>query len=132
MRKTYPRLVLDGLVFPEGPRWRDGRLWLCDFELWLPDRRGRVLVVDEAGTARTAVDQVPARGLGWLPDGRLLVVAGRSLLAVEADGSLSEHADLSGLTSHTCTEWVIDPWGRPSRGTGNPEGGATQVPPLPE
>lgn len=132
MRKTYPRLVLDGLVFPEGPRWRDGRLWLCDFELWLPDRRGRVLVVDEAGTARTAVDQVPARGLGWLPDGRLLVVAGRSLLAVEADGSLSEHADLSGVTSYTCNELVIDPSGRAYTGTVDTEGGAIPGPTLTE
>ena len=23
--------VLDGLTFPEAPRWHDGRLWLSDF-----------------------------------------------------------------------------------------------------
>ena len=24
------RMVLDGLTFPEGPRWRDGQLWFSD------------------------------------------------------------------------------------------------------
>jgi len=132
MRATNPRLVVDGLVFPEGPRWRDGRLWLCDFELWLPDRKGRVLVVDEGGTARTAVDQVPARGLGWLPDGRLLIVAGRSLLALEADGTLTEHADLSGVTSYSCNELVVDASGRAYTGAVDTVGGGIPGPTLTE
>lgn len=128
MRKTKPQLVLDGLVFPECPRWRDRRLWLCDFELWLPDRKGRVLVVDEGGTARTVVDQVSARGLGWLPGGRLLIVAGRSLLAVEADGTLTQHADLSGVTSYTCNELVVDASGRAYTGGVDTVGGGIPGP----
>jgi len=132
MRATNPRLVIDGLVFPEGPRWRDGQLWLCDFELWLPHREGRVLVVDEGGTARTAVDQVPARGLGWLPDGRLLIAAGRSLLALEADGTLTEHADLSGVTSYTCNELVVDASGRAYTGGVDTVAGSIPGPTLTE
>ena len=132
MRATNPRLVIDGLVFPEGPRWRDGQLWLCDFELWLPHREGRVLVVDEGGTARTAVDQVPARGLGWLPDGRLLIAAGRSLLALEADGTLTEHADLSGVTSYTCNELVVDASGRAYTGAVDTVAGSIPGPTLTE
>src|SRR5215213_11996256 len=85
-----PRVMLDGLVFPEVPRWRDGQLWFSDFQLWLPDVTGQVIVVDEGGTSRTVVDQVPggpASGLGWLPDGRMLLVAAESrlLLALEPD-----------------------------------------------
>src|SRR6266700_2756024 len=84
-RGQAPRVVLDGLVFPEVPRWRDGQLWFCDFQLWFPDLTGQVMVVDQGGAPRTVVDQVPGGppiGLGWLPDGRLLVVASaaRSLL----------------------------------------------------
>jgi sugar lactone lactonase YvrE len=108
MRSTNPRVVLDGLVFPESPRWHNGQLWLCDFELWLPDRHGQVLVVDAAGAARTVADQVPATGLGWLPDGRLLLVAGRSLLAVEPDGALTTYADLSSVTAYPCNELMVD------------------------
>jgi len=29
------RVLLDGLRFPEGPRWHDGRLWFSD-NVWLP------------------------------------------------------------------------------------------------
>ena len=100
-----PRVMLDGLVFPEVPRWRDGQLWFCDFQLWLPDATGQVMVVDETGTVRTVVEEVaggPPSGLGWLPDGRLILVAaeGHSLLALEPDGTLAPHADLSGVTSY--------------------------------
>src|SRR5215203_5284284 len=107
-----PRVVLDGLVFPEVPRWRDGQLWFSDFQLWLPDVTGQVIVVDEGGTSRTVVDQVPggpASGLGWLPDGRMLLVAAESrlLLALEPDGTLTAHADLSGVTSYWCNELVV-------------------------
>ena len=40
-------------------------------------------------------------GLGWLPDGRLLVVAmqDQKLLRVEADGAVVLHADLSGVAT---------------------------------
>ncbi len=131
MRTTNPRVVLDGLVFPEGARWRDGRLWLCDFELWLPGRTGQVIAVDEGGTARTVVDQVPggpATGLAWLPDGRLLLVAGRSLLALEPDGSLTRHADLSGVASHPCNELAVDASGRAYTGGVDTAGGGIPGP----
>lgn len=111
------RVVLDGLVFPEGPRWRDGRLWFSDMQFWLPDATGQVIAVDESGAVRTVVDGVPGgppSGLGWLPDGRLLLVAteGRSLLALEPDGTLTPHADLSGVTSYECNDMVVDASGR--------------------
>ncbi len=116
-RGQAPRVVLDGLVFPEVPRWRDGQLWFCDFQLWFPDLTGQVMVVDQGGAPRTVVDQVPGGppiGLGWLPDGRLLVVASaaRSLLTLEPDGGLAPYADLSGATAHPCNELVVDGSGR--------------------
>ncbi len=62
--------LVDGLYFGEGPRWHDGRLWFSDFYAHA------VKSIDESGQLRTELelDDQPS-GLGWLPDGRLLVVA---------------------------------------------------------
>ena len=51
--------------------------------------------------------------IDWLPDGRLLVVAGPEgrLLRQEPDGSLVDHADLSGLGAGL-NEIVVDGRGR--------------------
>src|SRR6266487_453963 len=60
-RGQAPRVVLDGLVFPEVPRWRDGQLWFCDFQLWFPDLTGQVMVVD--GSGRAYVNSTDAAGM---------------------------------------------------------------------
>ena len=64
--------VAEGIGFGEAPRWHGGRLWFSDMP--------RGVVCRLAGDG--AVEQVctvPGRpsGLGWLPDGRLLVVSMR-------------------------------------------------------
>ena len=96
--------LIGGLGFPEGPRWHEGRLWFSDFG----DRVVRA--VDMDGTAREVV-HVPARpsGLGWLPDGSLLVVAmtDRRVLRVTT-AETSEHADLSSFTVTACNDMVVD------------------------
>jgi sugar lactone lactonase YvrE len=100
--------LVDGLGFPEGPRWRGDTLWCSD--IFGHD----VLRVAPDGTTQTvAVVHTQPSGLGWLPDGRLLVVSmlDRKLLCV--DGSaISEAADLSGLASHECNDMVVDARGR--------------------
>jgi sugar lactone lactonase YvrE len=102
-------VLLGGLGFGEGPRWHDGRLWFSDMAA------ARVMTVDLEG--RTEVElQVPARpsGLGWLPDGRLLVVSmgDRRVLRREHDGEVVEHADLAALASFDCNDMVVDGRGR--------------------
>jgi sugar lactone lactonase YvrE len=103
------RVLLDGLRFPEDPRWHDGRLWLSDMHA------GRVLAVDERGRAETvlALDDEPS-GLGWLPDGRLLVVSlrARRLLRREPDGRLVVHADLASVLPFQANDMVVDARGR--------------------
>jgi sugar lactone lactonase YvrE len=104
------RLVAEGFSFLEGPRWRDGRLYCSDMGA------GRVVRIDPAtGEAETlaAVAESPS-GLGWLPDGRLLVVSmrDRRLLRLERDGRLAVHADLSSLVDHWCNDMVVDDAGR--------------------
>ena len=102
------RVLLEGLAFPEGPRWRDGRLWFSDV------LAGEVLAVDLEGRVEKIVE-VPGlpSGLGWLPDGRLLVVSvdERRVMRLEGD-DLVEHADLSGLASFGCNDMVVDAAGR--------------------
>jgi sugar lactone lactonase YvrE len=109
MEDTAPfEVLLDGLTFPEAPRWRDGKLWFSDFYSF------QVLTVDLYGRAET-VAEVPQRpsGLGWMPDGTLLVVSmlDRSLLRSEA-GRLRKVADLSALAGGPCNDMVVDAQGR--------------------
>ena len=102
---TEPQILYAGLSFGEGPRWHEDRLWVSDFHTH------RVLAIDETGGAETIVE-VPNRpsGLGWLPDGRLLVVSmtDRKLMRLDPDG-LTEHADLGGIATGDCNDMVVDP-----------------------
>ena len=102
------KVILDGLIFPECPRWHDGRLWFSD----MLDHK--VIAVAPDGTAET-VALVPGQpgGLGWLPDGRLLVVSmtDKRLLRLDA-GGLQEAADLTPLATGNCNDMVVDAQGR--------------------
>jgi sugar lactone lactonase YvrE len=101
-------VLAEGFLFPEGPRWHEGKLWIADMQ------SRRVLTVDLAGHAEkvTEVSGSPS-GLGWLPDGRLLVVSmiDRRLLRLDPEG-LAEAADLSRLASYHCNDMVVDRQGR--------------------
>ena len=101
-------VLLEDLCFPEGPRWHDDRLWFSDFY------RHEVVAVGLDGRRETLVDvpQQPS-GLGWLPDGRLLVVSmlDRKLLRLDPEG-LVEAADLSALAPAPCNDMVVDGEGR--------------------
>lgn len=100
-----PEIVLTELVFPESPRWHDGRLWLADWGTQ------EVIAVDAAGT-REVMGKAPSTpfSFDWLPDGRLLLVSGGEgrLLRQEADGSLGTFAELSGLSAFPWNELVVD------------------------
>ena len=102
------KTLLDNLAFGEGPRWHDDKLYYSDMHAHT------VNAVDLQGR-NTVVAEVAAwpSGLGWLPDGRMLVVSmtDRKLLRQEA-GGLKLHADLSGLASYHCNDMVVDGRGR--------------------
>jgi sugar lactone lactonase YvrE len=97
--------ILDGLTFGEGPRWHDGELWFSDMHA---HRVMRTTVDGDATTVVEITHDEPS-GLGWLPDGRLLVVAmeTQKLLRVESDGAVVEHADLSPLARGTINDMIV-------------------------
>src|SRR5207247_10822645 len=105
---TDLRGVADGFHFLEGPRWRDGRLWVSDMH------GERVVTVTPDGVVEPIVE-VPTQpsGLGWLPDGRLLVVSmtHRRLLRLQAPRR-AVHAALSGLATFPRHALVVGPAGR--------------------
>jgi sugar lactone lactonase YvrE len=102
--------VVDGFSFLEGPRWRDERIWFSDFYTH------RVLSAREDGSGLRVEAAVPEQpsGLGWLPDGRLLIVSmrDRRLLRREPDGTLVTHADLSRYATGHLNDMTVDAHGR--------------------
>ena len=98
-----------GFGFLEAPRWHDERLWVSDMA------RHTVFTVDASGTATPMfeLDDSPS-GLGWLPDGRLLVVSmhARKVLRREHYGRLVLHADLGPLVDADLNDMVVDGHGR--------------------
>lgn len=103
------RVLAEGIYFGEGPRWRDGRLWFSDFH------DHTVKSVSLAGDLRNefTLDDQPS-GLGWMPDGSLLVVSmvQRKVLRRTADGTLRLHADLGHVAGFHCNDMVVDSHGR--------------------
>jgi sugar lactone lactonase YvrE len=103
-------VVLSGMAYLECPRWHDDRIWVADFY------QHQVLSATADGQDLRVEAEVPEQpsGLGWLPDGRLLVVSMRDhkLLRREPDGKLVVHADLAGHVTGMPNDMVVDAQGR--------------------
>ncbi|MCJ7437982.1 MAG: SMP-30/gluconolactonase/LRE family protein [Acidimicrobiia bacterium] len=102
--------LVGGRAFLEGPRWRtdpdgQGALYVSDMHAH------EVLRVATDGSVEVlAVLATAPSGLGWLPDGRMLVVSmdDRRLLRLAPDGTLVEAADCSALASNEINDMVVD------------------------
>ena len=101
---------LDGanLTHTEGSRWHEGRIWFDDLFA------ETVYSAKEDGSDLRVEAKVPGvpSGLGWLPDGRLLVVSmlEQQVFRREHDGSLVIHADLRTVLkdpSHHANDMVV-------------------------
>lgn len=102
------RVVAEGLYFGEGPRWRDGKLWFSDFY----DHAVKTLSPDGEVRIEHSFDDQPS-GLGWLPDGRMLVVSMKRLQVLrQEDDGFAVHADLSEYSRFMCNDMVVDGQGR--------------------
>ena len=103
MTRTVKTLVSD-LAFGESPRWRADGLYLADIH------SNRIVVWRPSGFLDVvATFASPVSGLGWLPDGRLLVVSmhDRKVLRQERDGRFAIHADLAQIASWHANDMVV-------------------------
>jgi sugar lactone lactonase YvrE len=103
-----PKVLLDGLYFPEGPRWKDGALYFSDMHgraVWRLTPQGRASKIGDFD------DEVS--GLGWLPDGTMLAVSmsRRHLLRLLPQGA-EIAVDLSSYVANPINDMVIDRQGR--------------------
>lgn len=97
--------VVDGLAFPEALRWHNGRLWFSDM------LTGEVISVAPGAEPIVEFAHPPmVGGLGWSPEGDLLVVAceSRHILRVGDSGAQSVHADLSSTWTFPANDMHVD------------------------
>ncbi|CAN5406049.1 SMP-30/gluconolactonase/LRE family protein [soil metagenome] len=102
-------VLVEGGHFFEGPRWHDGTWWVSDFYAHT------VSTVAADGTMTTVMEvEGQPSGLGWLPDGSLLVVSMRDqrILRRSPDGEVTEHADISAHCGGKANDMVVDRSGR--------------------
>jgi len=109
MAELQSTVLAEGRYFCEGPRWHEERFWFSDFyahEVCSIGLDGDLQVELSLG------DEQPS-GLGWLPDGRLLVVGmtGRQVLRRELDGSLHVHAELGDIATFHANDMLVTPEG---------------------
>jgi len=101
------RVLLEGLVFGESPRWHDGKLYVADV------KGKKVVAISAASGVVAVVEEMPfpssISGLGWLPDDRMLVVAMKERQVV-CDSQT--YADLAAVSRVQCNDMVVDSRGR--------------------
>jgi sugar lactone lactonase YvrE len=101
--------LFEGGTYFECPRWHDGRWWVADFY------RHAVFTYGTDGSEEKVMEvEAQPSGLGWMPDGDLLVVSmkDRRVLRRAADGTVTEHADVSELTDGHLNDMIVDREGR--------------------
>jgi sugar lactone lactonase YvrE len=99
-------VLLDDLMLAEAPRWHNGRLFVSDFY-------AKEVVSVGLDGSRERVVAVPGQpsGLGWLPNGDLLVTSMRDATILRFDGrSLDEIA--TAPASAVLNDMVASPEGR--------------------
>jgi sugar lactone lactonase YvrE len=108
--KLVCNVLMGGFGVPESLRWHDGALWFCDMV-----HGGSVYRLGSTGELERIVD-VPGRpgGLGWLPDGRMLVVSmgEQCVYRLQPGGKLVRHAELGEIAAGDANDMLVDAAGR--------------------
>lgn len=101
--------LIDGGKFFEGVRWHAGHWWCSD----LYEQHVLRIATDGSSEVVVTVDGQPS-GLGWLPDGSLLVASmlNRTVMRLPAGGGALElHADVGPLVVNLINDMVVSPSG---------------------
>lgn len=108
MSKYELNVVVDGFHYLEGPRWYKNALWFVDFYT-----KGVYRVNNEGVADKIVQVEHQPSGLGWLPDGRMLVVSmtDRKILRLEDNGELVVHADIWEHCTGHANDMVVAPNG---------------------
>ena len=102
MGNPEPTVLLEGILFGEGPRWHEDRLWFSD--MW----GGKVMSVDLDGNTQHVAHFDHPSGLGFMPDGSLLVsVMHERRIYRIASGETTVHADLTKIASELTNDMVV-------------------------
>src|SRR5690242_5005501 len=98
---------IDGIVYGEGPRWHDGRLWFTD------GFAGKVYSAGESGDVSVEAEVAKASGLGWLPDGTLVVstLMDAKVHHLDASGKIRTTFDYTDI-AWTTNDLLVTPDGR--------------------
>ena len=103
-----PEPLANGFCFGEGPRWFEGLLWFSDM-------LGEAVHTSTMGGALTTLP-LPGHspsGLGFRPDGSLLIVSAEDRQVLRYDGeTVDTIADLAELAPANLGDMVIDDAGR--------------------
>lgn len=114
-----PTPLADGFCFGEGPRWFEGLLWFSDMlgeAVHTCDWRGSLTTLPLPGHSPS--------GLGFRPDGSLLIVSAEDRQVLRYDGeTVSPVADLTDLVPASLGDMVIDDLGRAYIGSQAFDGG---------
>jgi sugar lactone lactonase YvrE len=112
-------ILTEGFCFGEGPRWFEGLLWFSDM------LGEAVHTVNLHGDLTTL--PLPGHhpsGLGFRPDGTLIIVSGEKRRLLRYDGyTVEQIADLSDVVPAALGDMVIDNAGRAYIGSQAREGG---------
>jgi sugar lactone lactonase YvrE len=111
--------LAEGFCFGEGPRWFEGLLWFSDM-------LGEAVHTVTLGGSMTTLP-LPGHspsGLGFRPDGSLLITSTEDRLVLRYDGdTVTAIADLADAVSDNLGDMVVDDTGRAYIGSQSFQGG---------
>jgi sugar lactone lactonase YvrE len=111
--------LANSFCFGEGPRWFEGLLWFSD----MLGEAVHTVTLEGALTTLPLDGHAPS-GLGFRPDGSLLIASTESRRVLRYDGeTVVSVADLSGLVPADLGDMVVDDAGRAYVGSQAREGG---------
>ncbi|MCP4181007.1 MAG: SMP-30/gluconolactonase/LRE family protein [bacterium] len=120
-------VLIDGLVFPECPRWHNDRLWFSNIFA------NQILSCNKTGDLKLEFS-VPSIGIDWLPDGWLVYIENNKLvpsIMIQDNNSFQQLVQLTKISPYLFNDMVISRDGNIYTGsTGWKMDNAENIPPV--